>query len=798
MWGVAKHIILDLSHRNLHLLMAVSAVLLFLSFQVGLSTLSPQIIDVGDQTDERYVRGFHQRESNEWSSFRWTKADSYVVLADVGHIPMTFSLAINGWRPQDQPAPQVVLLANGREMANFVAGGELRTYQFRHVPPVLPPSRNVVLEIRSEVFAPTTDQAGRTLGVLVDSVVATPIAEPLWSFYLVLVLLLSLAIGMGYLALRSLGGGSWFSFLGGLLLLILACSVLAICPLRTVAFSMWFLAFCAVCYVSGLIVHLRGHGDVLGRLGTRVLTGLRSPGRMLGEARRAGVASVRPECWLLVALCFAARLANLTVLPVFNDEAIYIQDAQRADPLQDPFFPLYTISPRPVLEWVGFVFVRLLPDPLLSARLASVCAGTGAMMGLYLAATMLYSRRTAALASAFYCVSPLMLWHDRMFLADVLLNSCAVWTLVFSLLMAKRAGLRYAFALGLVVGLGILSKISGLLILAVPLAVSILLPGTRMRPLLARLSVAYATVGLVISPVMLHPLRSRAFVEIGTRGAMAAELGSAVDWARSWAANLRAVGGGLGAYLTTPIILTCVLSLLLVLVLRDRRGVLLWGLVLLPVLALVASPPGFLPPRYFLFAVSPLMICSAWCVDQISDRISRGVRWLVQRSPALSRLNVSLCSSIVFTSLAIGVCVAPLRLDYYILTDPSRVPLPAIDEDQYITGWPSGYGILEAAGWLEKQASHTELLVIVHPRRGIPADGLLMYLHGDDRIAVLKQNLREPVEQEELVDHTFFVADPPADSEFAELNPGAQLVARFDKPMGMSAIEIYTFPGHQR
>lgn len=519
---------------------------------------------------------------------------------------------------------------------------------------------------------------------------------------------------------------------------------------------------------------------------------------MLRKAASAGARYVPMECWLLALICMASRLFNLTLLPVFNDEAIHVQIAQRADPLVDPLFSLHTISPKPILDWVGFVFVRLLPDPLLSARLASVCAGTGAMMGLYLAARKLYSRRTAALASALYCVSPLMLWHDRMFLADVLLNTFAVCTLVFSLLVAKRAGLRYAFALGLVVGLGILSKISGLLLLAMPLAVSALLPGTRMRQLLARLSVAYATVGLVISPVMLHPLRGRAFVEIGIKGVMAAELGSAVDWARLWVGNLRAVLGGVGAYLTTPIMFTCVLSLLLVLVLRDRRGVLVWTLGLLPVLALVASSSGFLPPRYFLFAVSPLMICSAWCIDQISDWVSRGVRWLVQRLPALSRLNVSLSGSIVFTSLAIGVCVAPLRLDYYVLTDPSRVSLPAIDEGQYITGWPSGYGIAEAVEWLEGQARQARLRVIVHPRRGIPADGLLMYLYGDDRIAVLMQNLSAPVDQEEPVDHTFYVADPPRDSEFAELNPGAQLVARFDKPMGMSAIEIYTFAGEPR
>jgi hypothetical protein len=80
---------------------------------------------------------------------------------------------------------------------------------------------------------------------------------------------------------------------------------------------------------------------------------------------------------------------------------------------------------------------------------------------------------------------------------------------------------------------------------------------------------------------------------------------------------------------------------------------------------LVASSSGFLPPRYFLFAVSPVMISSAWCIDQIFDWISRGVRWLMQRSSAQCRLTVSLLGSIIFTSLAIGACAAPLRLDYY-------------------------------------------------------------------------------------------------------------------------------------
>jgi hypothetical protein len=124
-----------------------------------------------------------------------------------------------------------------------------------------------------------------------------------------------------------------------------------------------------------------------------------------------------------------------------------------------------------------------------------------------------------------------------------------------------------------------------------------------------------------------------------------------------------------------------------------------------------------------------------------------------------------------------------------------RVPLPAIDQDEYITEWPSGYGITEAVEWLEGQA---RLRVIVHPRRGIPADGLLMCLFGDDRIAVLMQNLRARVEQDKPVDHRFFVTGPRRDSEFAHLNPGAQLVARFDKPMGMSAIEIYTLAGKPR
>jgi hypothetical protein len=250
---VAPRLAPDLKDRLLYLLLVLSAVSLFLCFQLGLRSLSPWVVNVGEEGDQAYVTDFHQRESNEWSSFRWTESRSYITFPDAGYIPAAVTLTINAWRPDAQPGPKVLLLANGRQFASFAAAKELQTYGFSYVPPVLPLEQNLVVEIRSDTFAPPSDEAGRTLGVLVDAVQLSPIGGPAWSAHLLVLALLSLTTGVAYLMMRLLGAPGRASFTATLVLLALACSVLVGHPLKVFSLAILSFASCSIAYGSLLV-----------------------------------------------------------------------------------------------------------------------------------------------------------------------------------------------------------------------------------------------------------------------------------------------------------------------------------------------------------------------------------------------------------------------------------------------------------------------------------------------------------------------------------------------------------------
>lgn len=243
----------DLKSGSLYGTVLLAAVCLFLSLRAGLVIQSPRLINVGDEGDQPYLSDFHERESNEWSSFRWTKSRSYITFPDAGYFPVTVTLTINAWRPDDQPGPKVLLLANGRQFASFIAAKELQTYGFNYVPPVLPVEQNLVVEIRSDTFAPPSDEAGRTLGVLLDAVQFSPIRRPVCSAHLLVLALLSLTTGVAYLMMRLLGAPGRASFTATLVLLALACSVVLGYPLKIFSLAMLSFACCSVAYGSLLV-----------------------------------------------------------------------------------------------------------------------------------------------------------------------------------------------------------------------------------------------------------------------------------------------------------------------------------------------------------------------------------------------------------------------------------------------------------------------------------------------------------------------------------------------------------------
>ncbi|MBK9715316.1 MAG: glycosyltransferase family 39 protein [Kouleothrix sp.] len=129
---------------------------------------APRAVDVGGGLDLGYVRGFYLAET---AGFRWSTAESSVLLAAPAGVGARLELRLNGGRPAGAAAPQVAVLVGGREVGRAAPASEWRAYGFAIPPELISADRRVLVTLRSDTFRPRDlDRAspdGRAPGVMV-------------------------------------------------------------------------------------------------------------------------------------------------------------------------------------------------------------------------------------------------------------------------------------------------------------------------------------------------------------------------------------------------------------------------------------------------------------------------------------------------------------------------------------------------------------------------------------------------------------------------------------------------------
>ncbi len=161
----------------------------------------------------------------------------------------------------------------------------------------------------------------------------------------------------------------------------------------------------------------------------------------------------------ILILAFFVRYINLTSLPIFADEAIYIRWAQvmRAESTLR-FLPL-SDGKQPLFMWLIIPFLKIINDPLIAGRMTSVFSGLGTIVGIFIASYLLFSSKKIALISAFvYTLVPFAVFFERMALSDSLLTMFGVWVFTVGILLVKTLRLDVAMILGFALGGALLTK----------------------------------------------------------------------------------------------------------------------------------------------------------------------------------------------------------------------------------------------------------------------------------------------------------------------------------------------------
>lgn len=408
----------------------------------------------------------------------------------------------------------------------------------------------------------------------------------------------------------------------------------------------------------------------------------------------------------LVVLYAVTRLTNLTKLPIFTDEAIYIRWSQIGSRDAAWRFISLVDGKQPLFTWIMMVFLRFFRDPLVAGRLVSVGAGFFTMIGLYVTGNELFiNKKIGLIASFLYIFIPFGLVYDRMALYDSLTAALSIWNLYLAILLARRLRLDVALLLGFGLGLGMLNKTSGFLSLY-------MLPGTLLlfdwkKGKLVKW-IGLALIAAFISQLMYSILRlSPLYAMVGQKDAVFVY--TFAEWLTHpfnfLLGNIHGLFDWAIHYLTWPMFTAAMLAGFS-LWKRPAEKLVLLGWWFAPFFAL-ALDGRVLYPRFIFFMILPLMILAALTVRWIWDYFKRSVwRWVL--------LAVLLFGSIY--------------TDYYVIVNPLYAPIPEADTGQYINNWPSGWGISQVNAYLLKESQKGKVTVYTDGTFGLLPYAIEIYL----------------------------------------------------------------------
>ena len=474
----------------------------------------------------------------------------------------------------------------------------------------------------------------------------------------------------------------------------------------------------------------------------------------------------------VVALHLLTRLPHLTRLPVFLDEAMHLDWAFRTAATGQ--LVGHTDGGRYLPIWAYAVVAGQAADPLRAARLCSVVSGAAAVLGLAWLGRLLETPQAGILAAFLYVAAPFTLLYDRMALVDSLLAALVVYALVFGVLWARSARLLWAAGLGVVVGAAGLTKLSGLLALAIPAGLALASRSRDRARLRAQLAWTYG-----VAAVLLLPL----FMDLAGTGKFFSEnlwvLRSGADGSSFLGRNARLAGEWLLAYLTPIGAALAAAAVAWSLRVRDRGDLLLLCVAAGWCAFFVLAGGRYWFPRYVLPAIPPLLLL----LSRAATRLGRAAAWLT----------------------AGLLTVAWARFDAALIADPARAPLPPVERSQYVYDWPSGYGLAEVVTALRRAAERRPVTVLRDQSSTPLREGLDLVLRsGGAGIDVVDAPMKagdfgESIERLIAAGRLVFLAiDQPADRQLVLTLDGRTAVGpwvEIAKPDGVRRVAVYAVAG---
>lgn len=311
----------------------------------------------------------------------------------------------------------------------------------------------------------------------------------------------------------------------------------------------------------------------------------------------------------------ALRLVDLTGLPPFIDESIYVTWTHRMM-AGEPFFPLS--QSRWLFLAYAMPFDPAGPEALPLMRMlaitwSAVSTAAAIALGAMLAKPARLPRWVGPLTGLIYAIIPLALLHDRQALFEPMMNALAMSALAGSMRLARRPSPVLALIIGLLLAGAVLNKINAVPFLVMPPLAARLMSEDRKRAIpwgIGASAAALLIIGGVYGLARAGGVAPDDSFSASTGNTLLPLLASPEGQAKLMA-QARQAWDVWWTYVTWPLMLLALFSLA---ALREKtaRGPLIvtWiaalAFVPLPILLALPTSTGDLPARYFLFHAAPV------------------------------------------------------------------------------------------------------------------------------------------------------------------------------------------------
>jgi 4-amino-4-deoxy-L-arabinose transferase-like glycosyltransferase len=218
--------------------------------------------------------------------------------------------------------------------------------------------------------------------------------------------------------------------------------------------------------------------------------------------------NLRPDIWtwaavFLLLIFWISRTHNLLILPIFLDEASHITRAQWVWQGK----PLYLLETGKALApYMAALFWPFAGAPFIG-RYVVVLIGAIGLASAYAVGRELHSRQAGVLCMVLWIICPQLLFFERMALVDTTISSMAMLTLWIAIRMMRSGQFRAAVLCGVGLTLCALAKTTGIVFFPIPVLVAIFVrarTGWLMR--VRQIAIAYVIAALLLSGPLYYAL----------------------------------------------------------------------------------------------------------------------------------------------------------------------------------------------------------------------------------------------------------------------------------------------------